>query len=91
VILLLVLVYTCTSCRVVYDPTIPGEPTIWVVSETYEDNRLKNGLVGYLIKPVNSGTINMKPVWILDYSGKYYVGQRLQFSPMLTDAARPQK
>lgn len=80
-IYLLALLALIQSCKLTNDLTIPTEPTIWIVSEIKQDRRLENGLVGYLMVPVNPGTINMKPVWVLDYSGKYYVGQRVDFAP----------
>ena len=90
VILLLALLYTCASCRVIRDVTIPTDPTIWVVSEIYfpKGNRF-NGMVGYKLIPVNPGSINAKPTWKLDFKGKYTVGQRVDFQPITQDAPGP--
>jgi hypothetical protein len=81
-------VHYLTSCSSFKDNTIPTEPTIWIVSEIHQDKRLKNYLSGYLITPINPGTINMRPIWILDYSGKYYVGQKVEFCSLPDDATR---
>ena len=63
---------------------IPQEPTIWVVSEIYVPSEEKfNGMVGYKIIPINPGNINARPTWKLDYKGKYEVGQKVDFSPLL--------
>ena len=75
------------SCNSTKDMTIPREPTIWIVSEIHQDKRIQNGLVGYKIIPVNQGSVNAKPVWILEFSGKYHVGQRLTFEPISADNA----
>jgi hypothetical protein len=90
-VLFLMILILFAGCRPIKDMSIPDEPTIWIVTETYQDKRLKNGLIGYLITPVNSGSINVKPVWIIDYDGKYYVGQRLEFNSLDTYAPGPQK
>lgn len=72
------------SCSPEKKLIIPQEPTIWVVSEIYEPNEEKfNGMVGYKIIPVNPGNINARPTWKLDYKGKYEVGQKVDFSPLL--------
>lgn len=94
--LLLICLIGLSSCNPAKDLTIPSEPTIWIVSEIYEPTKLEakkfNGLIGYKMIPVNPGSINAKPVWVLDYTGKYYVGQRLDFAPLeKIDAPGPQK
>ncbi|MDX5337639.1 MAG: hypothetical protein LPK25_01340 [Cyclobacteriaceae bacterium] len=72
------------SCSPEKKLIIPQEPTIWVVSEIYVPNEEKfNGMVGYKIIPVNPGNINARPTWKLDYKGKYEVGQKVDFSPLL--------
>lgn len=91
--LLLICLLGFFSCKLARDYTIPSEPTIWVVSEIYEDpkNPFPNRLVGYKMIPVNPGSINAKPTWKVDYKGKYYVGQRLDFQPIPQDATGPVK
>lgn len=75
------LIFSCTPEKKLI---IPQEPTIWVVSEIYVPNEEKfNGMVGYKIIPVNPGNINARPTWKLDYKGKYEVGQKVDFSPLL--------
>lgn len=75
------LLFSCTPEKKLI---IPQEPTIWVVSEIYEPNEEKfNGMVGYKIIPVNPGNINARPTWKLDHKGKYEVGQKVDFSPVL--------
>ena len=88
-LLLIGLLLGVFSCKLTRDFTIPSEPTIWVVSEIYQDdkNPFPNGLIGYKMIPVNAGSINAKPTWKVDYKGKYYVGQRVDFSPIPQDAA----
>lgn len=79
-----------SGCKMVRDFTIPSEPTIWIVSEVYEDtkNPFPNGLVGYKFIPVNPGSINAKPTWKVDYRGKYTVGQRVDFTPIAADSKK---
>ncbi|GMQ24685.1 hypothetical protein Aoki45_13670 [Algoriphagus sp. oki45] len=75
------LTFSCTPEKKLI---IPQEPTIWVVSEIYVPNEEKfNGMVGYKIIPVNPGNINARPTWKLDHKGKYEVGQKVDFSPVL--------
>ncbi|WP_026953383.1 hypothetical protein [Algoriphagus mannitolivorans] len=75
------LIFSCTPEKKLI---IPQEPTIWVVSEIYVPNEEKfNGLVGYKIIPVNPGNINARPTWKLDHKGKYEVGQKVDFFPLL--------
>lgn len=75
------LIFSCTPEKKLI---IPQEPTIWVVSEIYEPNEEKfNGMVGYKIIPINPGNINARPTWKLDHKGKYEVGQKVDFSPLL--------
>lgn len=79
----LIISYALNSCAPKRDLTIPSEPTIWIVSEIYVPKREQfNGMVGYKMIPVNPGSINARPTWKLDFKGKYYVGQRLDFSPI---------
>lgn len=85
--LIVCLLIGAASCNSTKDMTIPVEPTIWIVSEIHQDKRIQNGLVGYKIIPVNHGSVNAKPVWILEFSGKYHVGQRLTFEPISADNA----
>lgn len=75
------------GCSLARDYTIPSEPTIWIVSEIFEDtkNPFPNGLVGYKMIPVNPGSINAKATWKVDYRGKYTVGQRVDFVPVAAD------
>lgn len=75
------------GCSTKRDLTLPEEPTIWIVSFIHHDpkNPMPNGMVGYKIIPINPGTINARPTWKLDYPGKYYVGQRVDFAPLVPD------
>lgn len=86
VVMIVILLLVFCGCGVSKDLTIPQEPTIWIVSEIYVPTRSEfKGMVGYKIIPVNPGSINAKPTWKLDYPGKYYVGQRLDFAPVEAD------
>ena len=80
--------FALNSCGPARDMTIPTEPTIWVVSQIYiPKNDRFNGMVGYKFIPVNPGSINANTTWKLDFQGKYFVGQRVDFSPIPQDAA----
>lgn len=75
------IIFSCTPEKKLI---IPQEPTIWVVSEIYVPSEEKfNGMVGYKIIPVNPGNINARPTWKLDHKGKYEVGQKVDFSPVI--------
>jgi hypothetical protein len=71
------------SACAVLDPSkmdIPKEPTLWVVSQLDSINH-KNGqgFIFYKLSPVNAGGLNVKPVWIMDYSGAFQVGDIVSF------------
>lgn len=86
-VLLTVFFWMVIGCGPAKDMTIPKEPTIWIVSEIYEpDHDLFHGMIGYKLIPVNPGTIKANPTWKLDYKGKYYVGQRVDFAPIAVDS-----
>lgn len=79
-------IWVVCSCAPKKELTIHQEPTIWIVSEIYypKSDRF-NGMIGYKFIPVNPGYVNAKPTWKLDYKGKYYVGQRVDFAPLVPD------
>lgn len=60
---------------------IPKEPTLWTVSQvdTIEKDYAQ-GFVFYKIAPVNPGGLNVRPIWIMDYSGAFQVGDVVNFS-----------
>lgn len=93
-VLVVLVLFFLLSCNPTKYLTVPQEPTIWIVSEIYEPEKpIKqfNGLIGYKFIPVNPGAINAKSTWKLDYKGKYYIGQRLDFTPIPADAAGSDK
>lgn len=79
-----------SGCEAVKDLSIPEEPTIWIVSEIYQPTKLEakkfNGMVGYKMIPVNPGSVNAKPTWKVDYPGRFYVGQRVDFESIEVDS-----
>ena len=86
-IVLVVFFWMAIGCSPPKNLIVPTEPTIWIVSEVFEDPKhpFPNGLVGYKMIPVNPGSINARPTWKLDFKGKYSVGQRLDFAPIVAD------
>jgi len=67
-----------TSCTV--KVAIPTEPTLWKVAEIsdqYMDKR--PGLTSYRMVPINTGDLNIQPVWVIDSVGRWQEGDWAAF------------